>query len=214
MQHGSEGRSPTPADDHLLQPTGAAAHRGQAQAAQAAVSGGSQQPAVPQGPETEIWAGRISFKYFLGRICGWFVAVIVLSVIAYLLVSRTEWVTGRTATLVVLGITGLSGVLIIGGVLIRVLGTHYRLTSQRLFITRGLLSQAVDQTELIRVDDVRLFKTLFGRMFNVGNVTVLTTDASDRNIEIEGISAPDAVAESIRGRMRALRGRSVYVESL
>jgi uncharacterized membrane protein YdbT with pleckstrin-like domain len=102
----------------------------------------------------------------------------------------------------------------LGGVAVKVLGTKYRLTSQRLFICRGILSQTTDQTELIRVDDVSLFKTFFGRLLNVGTVTMLTTDATDRQVKMEGISDPDQVAEAIRSRMRTLRGKSLYVENL
>lgn len=212
MQIGTQ--PPNPDGKTPLEPAELAAARPRPHVAQAAAAVAGQQSPPPQGPETDLWAGRISLKYFLGRICGWLTSIIVVSILAYILVDRTDWVNGRTATWFVLALAASSGAVVMGGVLLRVLGTHYRLTTQRLFITRGILSHSVDQTELIRVDDVRLYKSLFGRLFDVGNVTVLTTDASDRNIQIEGVNAPDAVAENIRGRMRALRGRSVYVESL
>jgi uncharacterized membrane protein YdbT with pleckstrin-like domain len=132
----------------------------------------------------------------------------------WVLANRTQWLPGNVAWWILAAIFCLSGVLVLGGTFIRILATKYRLTSQRLFIARGILSQRTDQTELIRVDDVRLFKTFFGRLLNVGTITILTTDATDREVKMEGISEPEHVAEAVRSRMRALRGKSLYVENL
>jgi membrane protein YdbS with pleckstrin-like domain len=97
---------------------------------------------------------------------------------------------------------------------LRVLGTYFRLTTQRLFIERGILSRTIDQTELIRVDDVRMHQSLLNRMFDVGTVMLLTTDTTDRSVTIEGVKNPKEVAEAVRQQMRLLRGKSVFVETL
>jgi len=182
-----------------------------AQAAGAAIGGPG---APPAGPEADLWSARTSWKYFTGRMAFWLLAMGALAAAIGWITSRTDWLSSRTATLIVAALVALSGVVLFGGIALRVLSTKYRLTSQRLFIMRGILSQTTDQTELIRVDDVRLYMTLLGRILKVGTVTVITTDATDRTIQIEGVSDPTTVAEAIRGRMRALRGKSVYVETL
>lgn len=96
----------------------------------------------------------------------------------------------------------------------RIIGRRYRLTDQRLFIERGVLAQTIDQTELIRVDDVRVRKTLLDRVFGLGDVEINSTDASDAFILIEGIRDPDRIAEDVRSRMRALRKKSLFIENL
>jgi hypothetical protein len=64
------------------------------------------------------------------------------------------------------------------------------------------------------VDDVRLYKPLLNRVFGLGSVAVVSTDATDREVLITGIADPDRVAEAIRGQMRALRRQSVFVENI
>ena len=96
----------------------------------------------------------------------------------------------------------------------RIIGRRYRLTDQRLFIERGVLTQTIDQTELIRVDDVRVRKTLLDRVFGLGDVEINSTDASDATIILEGIRDPDRISEDVRSRMRALRKRSLFIENL
>jgi uncharacterized membrane protein YdbT with pleckstrin-like domain len=170
--------------------------------------------AAATGPESELWAGRTNWKHYLGRIVLWFTAMLVLGVGTWILPTRFSFIGGEVAWWVFTGILLLSGLIVFGGVLIPILGTKYRLTTQRLFISRGILSQTTDQTELIRVDDVSLFKTFFGRLLGVGTVTILTTDASDKEVKMEGIGEPEKVAELVRSRMRTLRGKSLYVVNL
>jgi len=81
-------------------------------------------------------------------------------------------------------------------------------------LERGILSQTIDQTELIRVDDVRVRKSLLDRVFGLGDVEITSTDASDRLVVLEGIRDPDQVAEDIRSRMRSLRKSSLFIENL
>jgi uncharacterized membrane protein YdbT with pleckstrin-like domain len=94
------------------------------------------------------------------------------------------------------------------------LSTRYRLTNQRIFIDRGILSQAIDQTELIRVDDVRVFKSFVDRVMGLGTVELLTTDSTEKKVIIEGIGEPDRVAETVRTHMKRLRKKAMFVESL
>jgi uncharacterized membrane protein YdbT with pleckstrin-like domain len=106
-------------------------------------------------------------------------------------------------------------VLIIGGyILYRIVQNRYRLTGQRLFVETGILSQTIDQTELIRVDDVRVHKRLTDRLLNMGTVEVRSTDASDAAIIIRGVKNAEQVAELVRTNMRALRSRSLFIENL
>lgn len=164
--------------------------------------------------ESELWSGRTHWKHYASRLGLWLVGCIIAGVLIAMAASRMEWLTGRAAFLIIAGLVVVSGLFVVGRVLLTVLSHRYRLTSQRLFIERGILSRTIDQMELIRVDDVRLYKSLVDRVFGLGSVAVLSTDATDRETLIEGIANPEPVAEAIRSNMRSMRRKSLFVENL
>ena len=166
------------------------------------------------GTEADLWAGRTNWKYFAGRLALWMVANIAVGIAIAKISSHVEWLTSARATLAIAGLVFASGLIVGGGILLRILGARYRLTDERLFIHRGILSQTADQLELIRVDDVRTHKTFLGRLLGIGTVIILTTDATDREVRIEGRRAPDTLAENVRSCMRKLRRKSLFVETL
>ncbi len=174
---------------------------------------------APQGsaaadPESDIWSGRTQWLHFAGRIALWLFVNLMGAVLIGMLSARVEWLTWVGASLAIVVLVLVSGVLMLGRIVLKVLGTGYRLTSQRLFVERGILSRTTDQIELIRVDDVRSYQSMVNRLFDLGTISLLTTDATDRVVTIEGIKAPHSVAEAVRGRVRSLRAKSVHVESI
>ena len=208
---------PLPPDDLALRPgedAGAPVPRPEAPPLGAEAPIGGDGAVVESAAESEIWIGRTHWKHYTGRLSLWLSANVVLVILIAWAASGFEWLTGGVAFWITLVVALVSGALILGRVAVVILGTRYRLTSQRLFIQRGLISQTVDQTELIRVDDVRLHKTMIDRIFGLGSVQVLSTDTTDREIRIEGIADPETVAEAIRTNMRTLRRKSLFIENL
>ncbi|GMU37890.1 MAG: hypothetical protein AMXMBFR22_20810 [Phycisphaerae bacterium] len=161
--------------------------------------------------ETPIWSGRTHWKYFLPGVSLWVVGMLAVSWLLLKAFSSAEstWV-GTLLTVLWLG----GAVVVFGRIAIRIIGQRYRLTTQRLFIEKGILSQTIDQTELLRVDDVRLHRTVVDRMFGLGTVEVMSTDSTNPRIRIVGIAAPDTVAEHIRMNMRVMRKKALFVENL
>lgn len=162
-------------------------------------------------PETPLWEGRGDWRYQIGSV-GMFIVVtlLVVIVIAFVIQNQNKSWLWWLGALVVLAFALRTGWIL----LVHVYGTRYRLTSQRLFIDRGLLSRTTDQLELIRVDDVRVRQRVVDRLFHIGSVDVLSTDVSDAKMSIVGIAGPDAVAEHIRTNMRQLRQKSLFIENL
>ena len=166
---------------------------------------------VDDHPEAELWAGRISFKDSLGRWTIYVLAVIAAVVLVVMVdkgrhkfVSYALWIA---AVLV--------GLYLLGGMLYRRWSLRYRLTDQRLFIERGLIGRNIDQTELVRVDDVRVHQGVIDRILGLGDVVVVSADRTDPETVLAGIENPMAVAEHIRTQVRRFRNkRSLYVESL
>ncbi|MCP4247898.1 MAG: PH domain-containing protein [bacterium] len=206
-----------PPDDLAPHPgadEGAPVPRSEAPAAGAEAAIGGDGAEVETAAESEIWIGRTHWKHYAGRISLWLLANVLLIILIAWAASRFDWLTGGIAFWITLVVALISGALILGRVALVILGNRYRVTSQRLFIERGILSQTVDQTELIRVDDVRLHKTMIDRLFGLGSIQILGTDTTDREIRIEGIADPETVAEAIRTNMRTLRRKSLFVENL
>jgi membrane protein YdbS with pleckstrin-like domain len=179
------------------------------------------QPVDPAGagvaatePEREIWVGRTNWKHFVGRVMLWLLSVTGLAVVAWVVWDRLQWLSFSSAALVWTVAAGVVSVLVLAKVFVAIVGQSYRLTSQRLFISRGILSQTVDQTELVRVDDVRVSKSLLDRVFGLGTVHVLSSDASDREVEIVGVAHPEQVAEAVRSRMKISRKSTVFIENV
>lgn len=164
--------------------------------------------------ERALWVGRTHWKHYIGRLALWLLVIFAVAVAVGWAAESLDGLDWRGAFWIDAAVIGLTGIWVLGGVAWRILSCRYRLTSQRLFIEQGILSQTIDQTELVRVDDVRIRKSLTDRIFALGTVVVSSTDATDRQVTIVGIREPDRVAELIRANMRTMRRRSLYVENI
>ena len=164
--------------------------------------------------EEVLWVGRTSWRHFAGLIALWSLGSILLAGLVGWLAAKWDALGGAAAFWIVLVLIVILGAFVAARVVRGVLGQRYRLTSERLFIERGLLGRTIDQTELIRVDDVRIHKSFANMILGVGTVEILSTDVSDRKIQIEGINQSEQVAEAIRNCVRSLRRQSLFVESL
>ena len=168
----------------------------------------------PPAGEQTLWTGRTHWKHYAGRLILWALGSIAYAAVFIWVAGRIEALSGSVAFWGTVIPIGLVGAYLGTTIFWRIIGRRYRLTDQRLFIERGVLTQTIDQTELIRVDDVRVRKTLLDRVFGLGDVEINSTDASDAFILIEGIRDPDRIAEDVRSRMRALRKKSLFIENL
>ena len=165
--------------------------------------------------EREVWAGRYSHRAAAGGLLLTLVIAVGLLVLA-LLAESTSWRPWlRTAVWIV---AAAIVAVVLGRVLWRWarhrLTLRYRLSTERLFIDRGLFSRTRDEIELIRVDDVRVRQGLMDRIFKVGQVRVISTDRTHDDFVLLGIDEPDGVKEKIRQYTRARRKKSLHVESL
>jgi uncharacterized membrane protein YdbT with pleckstrin-like domain len=161
-------------------------------------------------PEETIWSGRYSAR---AAALQWLLCVVwlvALAVVYFLFVPRHGYRTG----LFFLGAGLLPALWVSGKVLLRKLSLRYRLSNHRFFVERGLFSRHLDELELIRVDDVSVSQDFVQRLFDVGTVTVVSTDATNPRLPIEGILGPVDLKEAIRTQVRARRARTTFLENL
>ncbi len=184
--------------------------------ARAPVAGVRTAESGPEDPNKEqlLWQGRGSWKHYIGLALGWAVVALAVLLLGQWLRGYASWLQGPWfATMLALLVLG-SGLYLLVRTAWRIYGRRYRLTSQRLFISRGILVTTTDQTELIRVDDVRVRQGVLGRLFSVGDVAIISTDVTDAELVLIGVGGPHPVAEHIREHMRILRQKSLFVERL
>jgi uncharacterized membrane protein YdbT with pleckstrin-like domain len=83
----------------------------------------------------------------------------------------------------------------------------YRLSTQRLFLIRGLVSRKIEELELFRVRDIQVAQSFWQRILKFGRMTVFSTDASAPKFEMLGVANPLKVKDAIRVHFRTARLR-------
>jgi uncharacterized membrane protein YdbT with pleckstrin-like domain len=85
--------------------------------------------------------------------------------------------------------------------------THYELTSQRLRIRTGILNKKVDELELFRVKDYTMEQPFLLRLVGLGNLTMITSDATSPTVAIKAIPGIEDVREKLRQAVQRERDR-------
>ncbi len=78
------------------------------------------------------------------------------------------------------------------------IGTVYEVTNQRIRVIKGLLGNKIEEIELVRVRDTTVKQHVGERMLDVGDVTVLSNDASAPELVLNNVKNPIEVRELIR----------------
>jgi uncharacterized membrane protein YdbT with pleckstrin-like domain len=77
------------------------------------------------------------------------------------------------------------------------MATVYMVSTQRLYIRRGILSKRVQQTRIDRVQNVNTDQSLLERILRVGKVDFDTAGTDDSDFIFRGISGPDKVIAAV-----------------
>ncbi len=85
--------------------------------------------------------------------------------------------------------------------------TTYELTSQRLRIRAGILSKKVDELELFRVRDYTMEQPFLLRLVGLGNMTLITSDATSPTVVMRAIPGIEVVREMLRTAVQNERDR-------
>lgn len=76
---------------------------------------------------------------------------------------------------------------------IRSRGVHYRITTQRVIVERGLFGKRMDQIDLYRINDYVVERPFMQRIVGTGNLTLETMDKTSRELAMPGLPT-DVVA--------------------
>ncbi len=90
----------------------------------------------------------------------------------------------------------------------------YRLYPDRLEVESGIVTRRIENLELFRVRDVSMRQGLVGRLLDVGDVQIHSTDASTPDLRAGDINAPAEFYRDLRDRIANARAsrRTVMVE--
>jgi uncharacterized membrane protein YdbT with pleckstrin-like domain len=137
--------------------------------------------------EEILFDGHPSWRATLGFYVLGFVAAVVVGVVAGVIAGSTIGVIVLIAALAVVVVVGL----------IRRIGTHYLVTTQRLRIRRGILARRVQQTQLDRVQNVNTDQSFFERVLQIGTVDFDTAGTDDSDFTFRGIANPEDVVSAV-----------------
>ncbi len=85
--------------------------------------------------------------------------------------------------------------------------TTYELTTQRLRIRSGILSKKTDEMELFRVKDYTMDQPFLLRLVGLGNMTLITSDATTPTLAMRAIPGIENVREKLRTAVQNERDR-------
>ena len=83
--------------------------------------------------------------------------------------------------------------------------TRYTLTSEKLLIKIGFLSTREEEIKLYRILDCTVRKTLFQRIFGVGDIELHTADRSTPVFVMKGIKNVESIKELISKKVEEVR---------
>ena len=157
--------------------------------------------------EQELWRGGYSPKAMTGTLAAAFSLSLIGIVVAAMVNRPILWyiaLAGLVALWAAIGWTMLH----------RVMGIRYRLTNQRFFIEKGILRRVTDRVEVIDIDDMQFAQNLIERLFDVGSLTLTSSDRDLPRFWLQGIEHVAHVADLIDQARRAERNRrGLYIEA-
>ncbi len=138
--------------------------------------------------ERELYEGRPSWRALLSfYLLGIGVAVLVLVILGLL---ADSWGTAVAIAAVIAGLT-----LVIG--YLRRISTKYLITTQRLRISRGIISKKVQETRLERVQNVNYEQGVIDRVLGVGTVDFDTAGTDDSEFRFAWVNDPEQVVRTV-----------------
>lgn len=81
----------------------------------------------------------------------------------------------------------------------------FRVTTERVIVTQGVLSRRTDQLELYRAKDASLLEPFWLRLFKLGHVDLVTSDPTTPFLRLEAVPNPATLREQLRNAIERLR---------
>jgi uncharacterized membrane protein YdbT with pleckstrin-like domain len=149
--------------------------------------------------ESIVFEGHPSWRALLSFYIGGIAGALVIAVIVALVAT--------TVLAIVVGAVLIAAVILFG--LVKRTATDYMVSTQRLYIRRGILSKKVQQTRIDRVQNVNTDQSLRERLLRVGTVDFDTAGNDDSDFRFIGIDNPSRVVTAVDRAQRDASETSV-----
>jgi uncharacterized membrane protein YdbT with pleckstrin-like domain len=92
--------------------------------------------------------------------------------------------------------------------------TEYRIFEDALEVESGILAKDIEHIQLFRIRDLGLSQSLVARVLGIGTVTIASTDRSQPELALRGLTRPRELYETIRRLVSASQAtrRTMVIE--
>lgn len=94
------------------------------------------------------------------------------------------------------------GILVMAGAYLSVKNTYYAVTSDALYVKKGILSRSVQRIEFSKVQNISFSQGILGSRFGYGNVEISTAGGSGVEMRFRSIQDPRKVQQLINEKMK------------
>lgn len=167
----------------------------------------SERSPIPESTEQTVWQGSpsqaVNLPVYMTLGIGVLVATVALLLLrANTLPSATDDLNPRSVyPWIILAVWVISGIAALTTYL-KVSTTKYVLTTERLRVTTGILSTMTEDLELRRVRDSIILRPFWARLAGLGDVQILSADASTPRMVLHAVKDPDGVQTKIRSMVQ------------
>jgi uncharacterized membrane protein YdbT with pleckstrin-like domain len=90
---------------------------------------------------------------------------------------------------------------------LKVKSQRYELTTERLRLTRGILSKRTDEVEFYRVRDYVLFQPFILRLFGLSDLVIMTDDTVNPQVTLKAIPDAQKIKDEVRKHVEICRDK-------
>ena len=138
--------------------------------------------------EQVIFEGHPSWRAILG----FYIKGILVTAAVALIVAL---ISSNTALVTIIAVVGVALTVLIG--FIKRIATDYVITDRRLHIKRGIISRTIQETRLVRVQNVNYNQGVLDRILQIGDVDFDTAAGDDYNFVFAGVAQPEEVVHQV-----------------
>jgi uncharacterized membrane protein YdbT with pleckstrin-like domain len=144
--------------------------------------------------EQVIFEGHPSWRSILA----FYIKGILGTAAVALVVGLVTSITGDdvdTGLVTIVALVGVALTVLIG--FIKRIATDYVITDRRLHIKRGIISRTIQETRLVRVQNVNYNQSVLQRILQIGDVDFDTAAGDDYNFVFAGVAQPEDVVHEV-----------------
>jgi uncharacterized membrane protein YdbT with pleckstrin-like domain len=156
----------------------------------------------PEPGEDVFFHGHPSWRSMLAFYIKGFLAAVVAGAIAGIV---TRIASGSVSVPLVVAVVLVVFVVVVVTGLIRRIATTYTITNRRLTIDIGLVSRALHETRLERVQNVNTRQSMLERVLRVGTVDFDTAGSADFDFAFRGVGNPREIVRPVDRALHELQ---------